>query len=93
MCHGVLYRQLAGWMLHGLLLDNYGEFFVQKVEVDLPVDDVQPDSETRSTQEHEQDLGLVGGVTARQLNRALVTFTYICSNRYVIICITHILFM
>ncbi len=29
MCHGVLYKQLSAWMLHGLLLDVKGEFFVE----------------------------------------------------------------
>ncbi|XP_065672561.1 gamma-tubulin complex component 4 isoform X3 [Hydra vulgaris] len=27
-CHGVLYKQLSAWMLHGLLVDNYHEFFI-----------------------------------------------------------------
>lgn len=29
ICHGVLYKQLSAWMLHGLLVDKQGEFFIE----------------------------------------------------------------
>ena len=31
-CHGVMYRYLGAWMIHGLLLDEFGEFFVDEAE-------------------------------------------------------------
>lgn len=31
-CHGVMYRYLGAWMVHGLLLDASGEFFVDEAE-------------------------------------------------------------
>lgn len=30
MCHGVMYKQLAAWMLHGLLLDQSEDFYVKQ---------------------------------------------------------------
>mmetsp|Transcript_42394 Transcript_42394/g.68756 ORF Transcript_42394/g.68756 Transcript_42394/m.68756 type:complete len:660 (+) Transcript_42394:3-1982(+) len=29
-CHRVLYKFVAAWMVHGLLVDRYGEFFIQQ---------------------------------------------------------------
>lgn len=31
-CHGVLFKQLSAWMLYGLLLDEYQEFFIRDVK-------------------------------------------------------------
>ncbi|MEE6503321.1 hypothetical protein FKM82_004799 [Ascaphus truei] len=58
VCHGVMYKQLSAWMLHGLLLDQYEEFFVKQ----------GPSSGNVSAQpeEEEEDLG-IGGLTGKQL--------------------------
>ena len=30
-CHGVLYKQLSSWIIHGLLKDDCKEFFIEPV--------------------------------------------------------------
>lgn len=62
-CLRVLYKQLAAWMLHGMLLDQFTEFFIRQV-----------DEESRSGSAEavaEDELGL-GGVTGRQMAQILV---------------------
>ena len=48
MCHGVLYKQLSAWMLHGLLLDQKREFFIEIVQHSDP-DEVQCTCISQST--------------------------------------------
>ncbi|KAG8440579.1 hypothetical protein GDO86_006360 [Hymenochirus boettgeri] len=53
-----MYKQLSAWMLHGLLLDQYEEFFVRQ----------GPSSGNAAgpSEEEEDDLG-IGGLTGKQL--------------------------
>ena len=71
MCHGVLYKQLTAWMLHGMLIDRYNEFFVQRIQR-------RGDSRTNSIEEDE--LGL-SGISTKQIQQLLVSETYKLSEK------------
>ncbi|XP_061621034.1 gamma-tubulin complex component 4 isoform X3 [Phyllopteryx taeniolatus] len=58
VCHGVMYKQLAAWMLHGLLLDQSEEFFVKQGP--------SAGGAVAYQEEDEDDLGL-GGLSGKQL--------------------------
>lgn len=64
--HEVMYYQLSGWLLHGLLLDKYNEFFIHANR--SAADDA---SEANATED--SDDVLLGGVTMHDLQQTLVT--------------------
>ncbi|XP_005092380.1 gamma-tubulin complex component 4 [Aplysia californica] len=58
VCHGLLFKQLSAWMLHGITSDPYNEFFIRRM-----------DGHVRKTEEEEEeDLGILG-LTGRQLQK------------------------
>ena len=79
MCHSVLYKQLSAWMLHGMLLDDYEEFFVSNrpIEIQAEVSSADDDSQSQP-----QSGVVIRGVTGRELNKMRVNysalFTFFC---------------
>ncbi|XP_066274429.1 gamma-tubulin complex component 4-like [Branchiostoma lanceolatum] len=62
-CHGVLYKQLSAWLIHGLLLDIYNEFFIHQGKV-------LADAARAGSQGDDDDLG-IGGLSGNQLRELM----------------------
>lgn len=60
MSHGLLFKQLSSWMLHGMTSDPYNEFFVQLKNK------IKETPASQTTEDDEEELGIMG-LTGRQL--------------------------
>ncbi|XP_041369156.1 gamma-tubulin complex component 4-like [Gigantopelta aegis] len=65
VCHGVLFKQLGAWLLHGNMhgRDPYNEFFVQPSSGEVVL--------SGDTQNDDEDVLGIMGVTGRQLQRLM----------------------
>ena len=61
-----MYYQLSGWLLHGLLLDKYDEFFIQSCRSS------EGETQDATNTTDSDDVALLGGVTLRDLQQTLV---------------------
>ena len=68
ICHGVLYKQLCAWMIHGLSRDPHREFFIQRVAGGTGVGA----EASKTSQEDEGELGIMG-LTGRQMQAMVCT--------------------
>ena len=63
-----MYHQLSAWLLHGILIDKRGEFFIKEV---TSTDDQTVDKTAEGAGTSSNDLG-IPGITGRQLTEILV---------------------
>ena len=63
-----MYQQLSAWVLHGILIDKHGEFFIKEVTSAYEQTVNKTDNSAASSS---SDLG-IPGITGRQLAEILV---------------------
>ena len=65
----MLFKQLSAWMLHGMLLDEYNEFFISTEPA--KVDDT--DSREVAQQVQSQRSVIIRGITGKELDKVRVS--------------------